>query len=480
MTDAVVASLAKPTRTADEQKACPTSMSVRQGLSINVPVPGFTPDQISVQLMSGGGVQTDVVPAPGGSTILVTAPHGTPPSADAHIVITTHGPDGTTSTRTIPIIVSQIAVSYDDGDDDQNVGTRDSPFHTLGHAAGVARAGDTIEIFATQSGPDGPDIENLTSPHVSVPSGVTIEGIDVTTRIFVGLDLAGDVTFNRGRLQQRLFITAPGSHVAVQDMTVFDGITIASSAVGASLTVSGGMTEILSDDDLDSPVSVNAAKASVSLESQATIRSTGATYGTRPQIRMRDASATQSLTLMDITMVSSGNAPFLDLSGANTVVFQRSSITGPIDISAPKANATLVNTQFMGFGGLKFGGDTLMVSGCLFDGVPIEQSGSKSRARVQYTKFDNYTTYAYHLVEGVLDLGNATDLGFNEFTAGMAYMAKPTALVIDAPGTDTATVSATTFNGVSVEPCQIIADSTTSTSNGIYIIEQPGFTIDFY
>src|ERR1700690_1501094 len=62
-----------------DESFCKQYITVRQGASNVVPVPGFSPADVAIT--SSADVVTSVVPSGAGAAILVSAPHGTLPGA---------------------------------------------------------------------------------------------------------------------------------------------------------------------------------------------------------------------------------------------------------------------------------------------------------------------------------------------------------------------------------------------------------------
>jgi hypothetical protein len=426
-----------------DDKLCKPYVTFRQGASTLVPVPGFSPADVTIT--SSADVVATLVPSMGGTAIAVSAPHGTPPG-DRKITITTNV-DGVAVIRDINVIVSQIAVRPDG--DDSAAGTLEFPFQTLRHAASVSGVGDTLKLLNGGMSTNGVPAESATAKAVKLPAGITIEGEDGNQIIAVALEPQGSVSFDQVRLNQRLFVTAPKAKVSLHDVMAVGGVTITETATSSTLEISGG-SEIRSDDVVttqsDGPVAIRAAGASLTLLWHATIRPTGMVAVDAIRMTGRD----QNLTMLDTDVWSSlGGSRTLALDGPTMVTIQRSKITGRVEINAPTADATIATTMFFAAqgGGIMFRGATLMVAGCQLNGVPIEQSATQSTVRVRDTQFLQYGAFAYRLWDGHLDLGTKGDPGNNIFEKNTG-IAAGAALDIEEPvgGNNGVSVSASTFD----------------------------------
>jgi Protein of unknown function (DUF1565) len=428
-----------------DDKLCKQYVTVRQGASNLVPVPGFSPADVTIT--SSADVVATLVPSMtgsmSGSTISVSAPHGTLPG-DRKITITTNV-GGIAVTRDINVIVSQIAVRPDG--DDQAAGTTDLPFQTLSKAASVAGNRDTVKLLNGAMSTNGVPAESAGDPPVILPAGVTIEGEDGNQIVPVRLKPQGSVSFDRVFLKERLMITVPRSTVSLHDVHAISGVTVAETAIGSSLEITGG-SEILSDDvtspGSDGPIVVRADGASLTLLWHSTIRPTGKEAVDAVQMTGRE----QTFTMLDTDVWSAlGGNRTLALDGPTMITVQRSTINGWVEINAPTADATIATTKFAQSGGLMFRGATLMVAGCKLDSVPIEQAAPGSTVRVRDSQFLNYGAFAYRLWNGHLDLGTKDDPGNNIFQKN-AGIAAGAALDIEEPpgGNNSVTVSASTFD----------------------------------
>jgi hypothetical protein len=418
-------------------------ISVRQGSSSLVPVPGFSPADVSID--SSADIVATLVPSMAGTAVSVSAPHGTPPG-DRKITITTNV-DGVAVTRVVNVIVSQIAVRPDG--DDSAAGTMEFPYQTLRHAASVADSGDTLKLLNGGMSTNGVPAESATARPVGLPAGITIEGEDGNQIIAVALEPAGSISFDQVRLNQRLLITKAKSTVRLHDVMTVNGVTVADTATGSSLEISGG-SEIRSDDaaanDSDGPIVVRAPGASLTLLWHAKVEPTG-----RDDVdAIRMTGPDQAFTMLDTDVLSSfGGNRTLALDGPTTVNIQRSRITGRVEINAATADATIATTKFFAAqsGGIMFRGATLMVAGCQLNGVPVEQASAGSTVQVRNTQFLQYGPFAYRLWNGHLDLGTKTDPGNNIFQKNMT-VAAGAALDIEEPvgGNNGVTVSGSTFD----------------------------------
>ncbi len=419
-------------------------VTVRQGASTLVPVPGFSPADVTIT--ASADVSTTVVPSMTGTAILVSAPHGTPPR-DRKIAITTTV-DGVAVTREINLIVSQIAVRPDGSD--QAEGTTEHPFQTLRHAASVAGPGDTLKLLNGTTSMNGIPTDAETTTPVSLAPGLSIEGEDGNQLIAVTLVPQGSIALDRLRLGQRLLIRAPNSTVRLHDVMSIDGITVAETARGSALEISGG-SEIRSDDSFaanaDGPIAVRAPAASLALLWNAKVVPTG-----RDGIEaIRMTGLNQTLTMLDAEIRNSlGSVKNVILDGPTMVTIQRSKIGGRLEINAPTADAAIATTTFFASqsGGIMFRGATLMVTGCQLMGVSIEQASPASTVEVRNTQFSQYGGFAYRLWNGHLDLGTKTDPGNNTFEKD-PNIGAGAALDIEEPagGNNGVTVSASTFDG---------------------------------
>jgi hypothetical protein len=523
--EAGVAGQAKP------QNPCKPYVSVRQGGDVDVPVPHISPGDV----MSFAATAPD--PKGGAALVLPTAlrsdsrdgaivsihvPHGTPPSslvANATIVTRSAGQP---FTRTVELIISQIAVDPDatHGNDD-GPGTNDAPFRTLRHAAAVADSGDTIQLHG--SGP----LAELPGA-VALPANITVigpplrmadknvAGIAPPAKMMVAavpeitvpvlLELGGDLNLSNVVVDEPLLVTQAGAHTTLFNVVAKSGITIAESASDAVLDLSGNINgpaaaaptadkfivQVGSGIGTDAPITAFADRAVIHVTSAALNPARDGLEAVR--LSGKD----QELRLIDVFATSSATKTpsILRTDGAKTVEIRDSALRGHVDLTSPYGQVNITDTKFVDSGVL-FKGVQLTISATgstavptsQFDGSPITIDSPAARVLVRGTSFVNYSDFAIRLLGGHLDLGTGTDPGINTFTKspmlGPAALL-PAALSVQAPlgGINGVTVSGTTFDSVPVSvfpgQCTVKGIKTRAEGKGVFEITHQDFPVDFY
>jgi hypothetical protein len=437
---------------------CPESLTVRQGATLIIPVPGATGDDI--ELTSADDLIANVSwNAPSPAAIEVSAPHGTFPGDStrkgprrALRFKTTSG--GVTIDREIYINVSPIAASATG--DDAALGTTEHPFRSFARAATVAESGDTILL---SNGLNGAAADGEDPPTVVLHPGVTVHGRDVGgTLLYMKLVLEGNATLEGLYFKRaRLVISAPRTHVAMHDCLTAAGIEVAASAVGTDLSIAGAVTEIRADDGEHEPLLVAADESTVTIETDSNV----VFAGREDLAAIHLTGNRQALTVLKAGISNSTGERAVNVEGSAAVVMIGTKVHGRVDLTHPEATAELWSTNFwmgQGDGGVHFRGAEMKVRGSQFNTTGgIEQNNPASLVSVRGTTFSRYTRFGYRLLAGRADLGDDTDDGGNRF-AGRDETTLPPAILIDAPKATGSrlTVSGTAFDVTPpVAPCEI-------------------------
>jgi hypothetical protein len=436
-------------------------VTVRQGGSVLVPVPGGDLQTVSVPTAQEL-VPTLKTAGDGSVLVEVQAPHGTA-IAQHHVAIVLSA-GGVRYARDLVVNVSAITVSPSGGDA-QDAGTPARPFRTLRRATAFAAARDTITL--------GNDVNGLPAEvsdgiPVRVPAGVTLLGRDVGgTQLPLPLQLLGDAAFSTLRIGPEVTIDEPHSRVTFWNAMLSAGIIVGERAVGTQLTVAGPDTEIRNDHTQHNALQVTADEAVVTISDGARVLST--MNAVQPVYL---SGRGQSLSLSDTKIDSVQGTVAITVAGDAVVNLGRpgtvTTVVGKVELG-PLSTATVSDTEFfpsLAVGGISFQGASLDVRRCKFTSTQgIEQDAKNSTVAVRDSTFSNYASFAYHLIHGQLDLGTDSDPGNNQFNRGDALFSGfgPFALLIDASplfGTTPVTASHTTFDGKTPISCEVMGPDT--------------------
>lgn len=462
---------------------CPKFLTVRQGGSLLVAVPGA--EAKDVKPSSPSGLDPVVTSRGGEAFVEIRAPHGF--LGDEHgVKITT--PAGLS--RFVPIVVSPIGVRPDG--DDTAAGTLEHPFRTLSQAASVFGPGDTIELsYATvlTDATIGVGAPEEPAP-VLLPPGVLLRSLECRRGgsgliVKPKLVLAGDADFDCLRLDQRLTLTTPGATVRLDHIIARTGITIGEPAKRTTLVVTGSDTEIRSDDGDDSPLSVRASDASVMISSGAKVMVTAGD----PVLTAAVHSIADSgmLNIRDSAKIeNTAGRVAVQLDGSAPVQIHDATVTGRVNLLGGLTEAVVTHTTFrvaQNLGGIRFLGTTLLVHDSNFKIDGIEQDGNPAgRVVVRRTVFSEYVRQGYLLKAGRVDLGTVDEAGDNKFVgeADRSTGKKPPAIRIEVPSNESSVASASGSTFDTPPPpgrCQFWGPD--AVVDGLYAIEN-FVGIDFY
>jgi hypothetical protein len=501
-----------------DERYCTQRMSIRQGGDGVLPVPHISPEQVVSVAATTTSKDAQVLNLPtdlrsdggDGSLVTIHVPHGTPPSSlVAFATIVTRG-GGAPFTRSVPLIISQIAV--DPGIDhkknepignDRGPGTNDLPFHTLRQAAAVAGDGDSIQLHDS-----GERTLDEVPGNVTLPPNIYVKGLDPSMGsivIPVALDLQGNAILEGVTFTQRLVLSHAGSVTSLSNVEASAGIALADTATNASLQVSGALKNP-ADSEGEPNISryvtkIESAGTEAALNSQAngatiTVSQASISSSTANVGAIRVSGHGQTFGLDDVFVTVLRGAPAMVLDGAQTVKMTNSEIHGRVELTAPEGQNTIIGTKFFwnwDSTGVLFQGLLLDVKGSasphspdsLFDNSPLDIDNPTARAVVRGARFADYTDYALRLDGGFVDLGTANDPGNNTFDKN-PMASNTTALSVVAPlnGVNGISVSSTTFESVldSVFPgqCTRYGIITRDKGYGIYEITNENVPIDFY
>jgi hypothetical protein len=467
--------------------SCAPWLNVRQGAVVTVPVPHVPPENVvGVSPLDGLQSAPTDIRSDGldGSLVDVHAPHGIMPNDDAHVTIVTRV-DGVVVPRDVRLIVSQIAVSSHGSN--EGLGTRDQPFATLRHAAGVAGTGDTIVL---KDGGNGLTQDN--GDAVLIPGNVTLEGNGGT--VPMPLTLAGSFAIRNATLLRRLVVTERATKVELFNFDGRAGITVDKKAMDTKLLIDGepldgghpsssaSKTKIGSEGGLGPPIAVFGDGSYVSVTS-AWLAPTVPT-GIEAMLVTGQG---QAIELHGAYIASSfGAQATLRFDGGDTILIDRTAIGGRVDVNASASRVTISGAQLIGSGtdGLRFLGASLSIDHTLFDNAPILINSPNGNIRIRSSHVVNYTGNALELVNGYVDLGTAVDAGANEFARGMTSrtVGSVTALFISAlaGGNNAMSVSSTTFDGQPPKtmPCEVVGPQERSDDGVLQILYK--VPVDFY
>jgi hypothetical protein len=469
-----------------ESAVCPSGFTVRQGASIQIAAPGAAVDD--VQILSTGDLvaQVRTVAANGPVVVDVAAPHGTAlgdmtrAGAPRLVTISTVY-EGMTFQRQIQVVVSPIAASPNG--QDSSLGTTRNPFRSITQAASVAHDGDTIVLGLGNN--STPFSEPNEATPVVVPTGVIVQGqsklmllqeeqqmpvpedVDATrAKLAMPVHLEGNATLDNVTLVQRLTLTVPEAHVALTNVSAMGGVAVDSAATQADLSITDG-SRIFTNDDTKNPLLVEAANAIVTIARGAHVEYRGPANlavvlltGQSQRLTVSDDSWVGNSLFPSAIRVAGGDA-HVELNGGSRTV----RVLGRLEILGAGSTAEITSTLFnlaQNAGGIVFRGTQMSVSKSDFAYAGIEQDNPSGRVLVRDTTFSKYTTFGYHLLSGQADLGTAAELGHNTFASSQDLWpftdGNQIALVIDAPvgGSNSVSVSATTFDDISISPCEIM------------------------
>jgi Protein of unknown function (DUF1565) len=488
--------LIKPDSPNKPESVCPSGFTVRQGASVLVPVPGARAADVNA---TSEDLVSEVRTLAGGAVVVeVHALHGTTlgdqtPTHNYRKVTIVTTSDGATITREVPVTVSPIAAYPAElGGNDDNLGTTEHPFRTLKQATSVAATNDTIVLL---NGPGGAASEPPSVVPIAIPAGITLKGQDSGRTILQAplLLLGGATLQNVSLALSRLVVQVPGAVVVLTDVLAWMGITIAATAVDSQLVIDGFYSQIRSDDE-HNPLMVEAAGAKVTVNMRVKVTVSGQEdleailFSTAAGSPAPASTHVQELTLLGSEISNSvGMRAAIRLEGKTKLVTDGGTIWGRVEILDTVSTANIANTSFLlirGEGGIDFRGSTMRVVGATFDADGIQQGNPASHVTIRNTTFSKYLRYGYHLLDGFLDLGTATETGNNVFSGSketwLGMQGPPSALVIEAPAgpNNAVTVSATTFDVMlpAPTPCRMLGPDTRP---GLYEIAHE-VPIDFF
>jgi hypothetical protein len=469
--------------------SCAPWLNVRQGAIVTVPVPHVPPENV-VGVSPLDGLQSAPTDVRGdgldGSLVDVRAPHGIMPNDDAHVTIVTRV-DGTVVPRDVRLIVSQIAVNSHGSND--GPGTRDQPFATLRHAAGVSDAGDTIVLKDGGNGLTQDD-----GDAVLIPGNVTIEGHGGT--IPMPLSLAGSVAIRDATLLRRLVVTERATKVELFNFDGRAGITVDEKAMDTKLLIDGERmdgghpsssaykTKIGSEGGLGPPLAVFGDGSYVSVTSASLAPMVPA--GIEAMLVMGQ---NENIEIHGSYIASSfGALTTLRFDGGDKILIEGTDIGGGgrVDVNATAAQVTITGAQFFGSGtgGVRFLGASLSIDHTLFDNAPIFVNSPNGTVKIRTSHIVNYTSDALELQNGYVDLGTGLEAGSNEFERSKTSKGSDlvTALFVSGPegGNNAMSVSSTLFDGQPPKtmPCEVLGPQKRSDDGILRILYK--VPIDFY
>jgi hypothetical protein len=499
---------------APDPAKCSPGYTVRQGGTINIPVPVASLDAVMNPSTSSDLQVGQAKLADDGSIVVpVTAAHGAP-SGDGdfgpghRIVTITTMVDGQPVTRHVLVVVSHLVVSTptasspgsdDNAATDGHAGTIEAPFATLQTAIMWAAKGDTIELANFFAGPDPEQYCSMPlGATINLPPGTTLIGRDMLpTHLPMTVTLDGDAVLQNIELTgKRLDINSSGSYVQIFNSKLHCGVTVDSAAdinpktnVPTRLLISGGATNIWNDLHFDNNIRVDAAGAQVTLDDHANIVITGMQTDTTsatpaaPGDTIVLAGDAQSLTILGGTRIenASGAAAIRLMKRANAV-FEGADVTGPLIVEDPASSVQISTSTFEGPAtAIEFHGKEMSITGTTFGADGIIQDNPTSKVTVEAMMATSFKQFGYWLKDGTATISDST---FARSSVATLSQMGPWALIVDAPATSAGNITSSSSKydvAPPPAPCTIAGPPwDASELPGLYSIGQPTPTRDTY
>jgi hypothetical protein len=496
---------------------CPPGFSVRQGGTVDIPVPVTSLDAVTgVDTTSDLKLTWAKQRDDGSIYVPVTAIHGAP-SGDGdfgrgrRLIRIETTVDGQIVTRHVLVTVSHIRVSsptasFPNGDaivqdvDDGFQGTLDAPYATIQRAIMKAAKGDTIELSHFDAGPLPEPCSMPLGATITVPAGTTLIGGDMLpTPLPMAVTLEGDANLQNLELRgNRLVIDTAGSNVQIFDSTLHCGVTVGSAAdinpntnMPTKLLISGSASNVWNDLHFDNNLKVDAAGAQVTLQDGVNVVTTATQMDSsspsvgQPVDTIVFDGDQQTLNVLGAHIENSSGSAGIRITKSARVYLEGADVTGPLIVEDPSSSVQISTSVFQGPStAVEFHGAGMTVTGTTFNADGIIQDNPGSVVTVNAMTAKAFKSFGYWLKDGTAAISNS------EFHTAARVLSQtgPWALLNDAPAGSAGhiTSSASTYDVMPPpSPCDIAgAPWDPNELPGLYNISAPSpmraIRISFY